>query len=178
MIAEEIGRDGQPVEVRRIEEVTTLEPYGAVVIGAPMILGWHRAAQGFVRRHAAALSALPVACFATAMALTQEEKPVPGAPDLFLDPALAQKPKNPRFLNPKERYTAASNYLRPMLHTARSVHPVSAAIFGGKLEVFRLKWWQALFVLLIVRAQPGDYRDPACIRAWGARLKTLLAASD
>lgn len=174
MIAEEIGRDGQSVEVRRLEEVTSLEPYGAVVIGAPMILGWHRTARSFIRRHQAALSAMPIACFATAMALTDEKKPISGAPDLFLDPSLAQAPKNPRWLNPKERYTSASNYLGPMLHSARTVHPVSAAIFGGKLELFRLKAWQALFVMLIVRAQPGDYRDPASIRAWGSHLKSIL----
>jgi menaquinone-dependent protoporphyrinogen IX oxidase len=44
------------VEVHRLEEVTDLALYAAVVIGAPMILGWHRAAQKFVKRHAAALS--------------------------------------------------------------------------------------------------------------------------
>jgi hypothetical protein len=119
-----------------------------------------------------------VACFATAMALTDEKKPIPGAPDLFLDPSLAQAPRHPRWLSPKELYTSASNYLGPMLHSSRIVHPVSAAIFGGKLELFRLKTWQALFVMVIVRAQPGDYRDPAAIRSWSAHLKSILIPSN
>ncbi len=44
-IGEELGKRGNAVDVRRLEEVTSLEGYQAVVVGAPMILGWHRAAR-------------------------------------------------------------------------------------------------------------------------------------
>ena len=66
-VAEELGRDGAQVDVRRLEEVTSVEPYSAVVIGAPMIVGWHRAALGFVKKYRQALSRVPVAYFFTAM---------------------------------------------------------------------------------------------------------------
>jgi menaquinone-dependent protoporphyrinogen oxidase len=175
LIAEEIGRNGQPVEVRRLEEVLTLSPYRAAVIGAPMILGWHRAARRFVRKHAAELCQIPVACFATAMALTQEAQPPSEVLEPVLDPWLAQPSKNPRRLTPKERFTSVSYYLHPILNAAPAVRPISVAFFGGKLELFRLKWWQLLFVLLIVRAQPGDLRNTAFIRSWAAQIRPLLA---
>ena len=48
-VADELGRDGQAqVDVRHLPEVRALESYDAVVVGAPMILGWQRAAVQFV----------------------------------------------------------------------------------------------------------------------------------
>lgn len=175
-IAGELGRRGQVVEVRRLEEVTSLEGYRAVVVGAPMIFGWQRAARRFVKTHREALGKLPVAYFATAMRLTIVEIKQSGLPDLFLDPGLASVPKNPRWLSIKESFTSVSSYLNPMLKAAPTVKPVSVAFFGGKLEIFRLKWWQALFVMVVVRAQPGDLRNWEKIKSWGANLVEKLSS--
>jgi len=65
---------------------------------------------------------------------------------------------------------------RPALRAARSVRPVSVGFFGGRLELFRLKWWQALFVLLIIQAQPGGSRNESFIREWAASLSSVLSA--
>jgi menaquinone-dependent protoporphyrinogen oxidase len=165
-IGEEMEKDGQPVEIHRLEEVDSLEPYSAIVIGAPMIIGWHRTALGFIKKHQKTLSGMKVALFATAMSLTQPAEGWSQPVSLCLDPDLAHAPINPRALSLKERYTIVPNYLGPILRAAPAVHPVSVAFFGGKLEMFRLVWWQALFVMLIIRAQPGDYRNWDCIRAW------------
>lgn len=54
-IAETIGGEltvqGFAVEVKPVEAIAGLQSYDAVIIGAPMILGWHRAALRFLRRH-------------------------------------------------------------------------------------------------------------------------------
>lgn len=47
---------GTQVDIRTIKDVTSLEVYGAVVIGAPMIMGWHIPAVNFVKKHEQALS--------------------------------------------------------------------------------------------------------------------------
>lgn len=174
-IGAEIERSGQPVEVCRLEDVTDLAAYSAVVIGAPMILGWSRAAQNFVKKHRQALSKLRVAYFATAMSLTQPGQDWHAPVPLSLDPELAAPPVNPGRLSMKERYTSVSNYLGPMLRAAPEVRPVSVAFFGGKLEMFRLAWWQALFVMIVIRAQAGDYRNWDFIKQWGGSLGGLLA---
>ena len=44
-VGEELVRSGLQVEVWPIGEVSGLRGYDAVVVGAPMILGWHRAAR-------------------------------------------------------------------------------------------------------------------------------------
>ena len=173
-VAEELRRGCAQVEVRPLEEVTSLEPYSAVVIGAPMILGWHRAALGFIKRHQKALSRVPVAYFYTAMSLTQtDDLCVDGVP-VSVDAAMAKAPHNPGRLSIHECYSRVSNYLRPALKAAPAVKPVSAGFFGGKLELFRLKLLQMLFVMLVIRAQPGDYRDWTFIRAWAAQLRATM----
>jgi menaquinone-dependent protoporphyrinogen oxidase len=175
VIGEELARDGAQVDVRRIEEITGLESYTAVVVGGPMIMGWHRAAARFVKQHQGALSQVPVAYFLTAMSLTQTGETSIGDTSICIDPMLAKAPENAKRLGLKERYATVTNYLRPILRSAPQVRPVSIALFGGKLEFYRLKLWQMLFVLLVIQAQPGDRRNWPVIREWAAGLRTQLA---
>ena len=177
VIGEELGRDGVQVDVRRLEEIADLESYTAVVIGGPMIMGWHKAAMRFVKQHQQALSQVPVAYFLTAMSLTQTNETCIDAIPLCIDPLLAKAPKNANRLGLKERYATATNYLRPVLRSAPQVKPVSIALFGGKLEFYRLKLLQMLFVLLVIQAQPGDRRNWPAIREWADDLRTQLLKS-
>jgi menaquinone-dependent protoporphyrinogen oxidase len=173
-IAEELGKDGAKVDVTRVEQVASLEEYQAVVIGGPMILGWHRAAAGFARKHAAALATRKVAYFATAMSLTQTGESRIGQTTLCIDPGLAKEPKNPGRLGIKERYALPANYLKPMLGAAKDVRPVSVAFFGGKLELFRLNILQMLFVMVVIGAQPADLRNWSAIQSWSAEMREAL----
>ncbi len=169
-VAEELNRGGHQAEVARLAEVANLEAYQAVVLGAPMIVGWHRAARSFLKKHRQALTGMPVALFMTAMSLTQtSESQLDGIP-LVVDGKLAQAPARAGRLTFKERYTTPGNYLRPVLKAAPQVRPVSVAMFGGRLDIYRLKWWQALFVMLVIQAAPGDRRNWDAIRTWAAEL--------
>jgi menaquinone-dependent protoporphyrinogen oxidase len=174
VIGEELGKDGAQVQVCRLAEVTSVKPYDAVVIGAPMIMGWHGDAVKFVKKHQQALSHVPVAYFLTAMSLTQTNETSVGATPIYVDPRLAKPPKNEKRLSFKERYATATNYLRPVLDAAPSVKPVSAGFFGGRLELYRLPLLQMLFVLLVIQAQPGDLRNWPAIREWATNLRTEL----
>lgn len=162
------------VDVRRLEEVTGVDGYDVVIVGAPMILGWHRAAVSFVRKHRAALAGKQVAYFCTAMSLTETgERELRGVP-VCVDPGLAKLPQRLGRLGIKERYATLGNYLRPVLGAAPGVTPLSVAFFGGKLEIFRLKWWQALFVMAIIQASPSDLRSFPVIRQWARDLYGAL----
>jgi menaquinone-dependent protoporphyrinogen IX oxidase len=61
-----------------------------------------------------------------------------------------------------------------MLQAAPEVKPVSIAFFNGKLEMFRLKWWQAAFVMIVVQGVPGDYRDWDFIGSWTKEISRQL----
>ena len=55
-MGEAIASDGEQVDVRRLEEVTSVGGYAAVLVGAPMIFGWHQSATAFLHKHEYALS--------------------------------------------------------------------------------------------------------------------------
>jgi menaquinone-dependent protoporphyrinogen oxidase len=51
VIAETIGSEKIEVELKSIAGLADVTVYDAAVIGAPMIVGWHRGAVKFIRRH-------------------------------------------------------------------------------------------------------------------------------
>jgi menaquinone-dependent protoporphyrinogen IX oxidase len=174
IIGEEFRKDGAAADVRRVEEVKDLSPYTTAIVGGPMIMGWHRAALKFLRRYRSQLSRMPVAYFFTARSLTQlNETEVLGVP-VSIDPTLAQLPKDPAHLSFRENYATVKNYLRPALNAAHSVKPVSAAFFGGVLRMSNLKWWQTIFVLLIVQAKPGGEHNEAFIQEWVRNIQNRI----
>lgn len=89
---------------------------------------------------------------------------------LTLDPDLGEKPVKRGSLSLKERFTTLGYYLHPMLRAASGARINHAAFFKGRLEMYRLKWWQAAFVMLVVQAPPGDYRNRDLIRSWANSL--------
>jgi len=178
LIAEELGKESAEVDLLRLEDVTSLEPYAAVVIGAPMIMGWHKAALKFIKQHKEALSSKRLAYFIMAMSLTQtEDTQLDGVP-LFIDPALPVAPKHTGHLSFRENYATPKKYVRPLLKAAPQVKPLSVAIFGGSLALYRLKLLQMLFVMLVIRAQAGEKRNYPVIREWAAALRAQLLTHD
>jgi menaquinone-dependent protoporphyrinogen IX oxidase len=158
-------------EVRHIDEVRDLASYGAIVVGGPMILGWHRGAVNFLKKHQKALGRIPVAYFFTAMSLTTtRESQLEGVP-IYIDPGLGKCPQISSF---RERYATVKHYLGPVLKQTPQIRPVSAAFFAGKMDYSRLNWTQSLFVKLIVGARPGDRRNWNAIQEWATSLHTPL----
>lgn len=173
-VGEEIVKSGLQVDVTPISEVKDLTTYDGVVIGGPMIMGWHRSASGFLKKHKQALQRIPFAVFVMAISLTQTgDDQVDGVP-VYVDEELPKPPQNTEQLNFRERYARLSNYLSPILKTTRPVKPASIGVFGGRLEYGRLKWWAVLFVMLIIQAPARDRRNWTAIRAWAAGLPAAL----
>jgi menaquinone-dependent protoporphyrinogen IX oxidase len=174
VVGEELGRGGAQVDVVPIAEVKGLGGYDAVVVGAPMILGWHRAALRFLRRHRTALERVPLAVFVTAISLTQtDETAVDGVP-VMVDDELPKPPQTAGRMSFRERYASLTSYCRPILRAAGPAKPVSIGVFAGRLEYGRLKWWAVLFVMVVIQAAAGDRRNWTAIRTWAAGLPAAL----
>jgi len=169
-VGEEIAKRGMQVDVLPISEVKGLQIYDGVVVGGPMIMGWHRTALSFLKKNRQAFQQIPLAVFVMAVSLTQTgETSLDGVP-VSVDEKLPKTPENEERLNFRERYARLSNYLGPILKATRPSKPVSIGVFGGRLEYGRLKWWAVLFVMLIIQAPAGDKRNWEAIRAWAAGL--------
>jgi menaquinone-dependent protoporphyrinogen oxidase len=169
-VGEEIAKSGAQVDVLSISEVEDLKGYDGVVVGGPMIMGWHRQALGFLKKHRKAIQQIPLAVFVLAMSLTQTgETSVDGVP-VYVDEGLSKPPANEGRLNFRERYARLTKYLRPIIRAVRPAKPVSIGLFGGRLEYGRLKWWAVLFVMLVIQAPAGDRRNWEAIRSWAVGL--------
>ena len=173
-VAEEIERAGLEVDVLPIGAVDDLTGYAAVVVGGPMIMGWHRAARAFLKRHRRELQAMPLAVFVTAMSLTDTGQATVDGMPVFVDEKLPKPPAVAGRLSFRERYAQLSNYVRPILSAAQPARPVSVGFFGGRIEYGRLKWWAVLFAMVIIQAPAGDRRNWEAIRQWAAGLPEAL----
>jgi menaquinone-dependent protoporphyrinogen oxidase len=174
VIAEELGKNSAKVEVHQINDVKTVNGYQAVVVGAPMIVGWHPSAVKFIKKNKQALSRMPVAYFFTAMKLTKSDQHNFKELSISVDPQLAKPPQNPNRMSFKEKHASVDNYLPPALKAAPDIKPVSVGFFGGKLDIMRLKLWQKLFIMLVIQAKPGDFRNWSFIRGWANNLSERL----
>jgi menaquinone-dependent protoporphyrinogen oxidase len=169
-VGEEMARHGVQVDVLMLDEVESLADYDGVVVGGPMIMGWHRAALGFLKKHREAWRRIPLAVFVTAMSLTQTGEMSVGGVPVTVDEELPKPPAEEGRLNFRERYARPANYVRPILAATRPAKPLSIGLFGGRLEYGRLPWWAVLFVMLIIQAPAGDRRNWPAIRAWAGDL--------
>lgn len=167
-IGEEITKTGLHVVVLPLEKITSLEGYDGVVLGGPMIMGWHRSALGFLRKYRKQLSHIPLAIFVMALSLTRSaDKSLDGVP-LCIDENLPKPPVREGRLTFRERYANVANYARPILNAAGPAKPVNIAFFGGRLDYGRLAWWAVMFVMFIIQAPAGDKRNWPAIRTWAA----------
>ena len=175
-VAEEMRTAGHEVDQRPAAEAPAPAGYDAVVVGGPMIMGWHRQALRYVQKHRRELERLPTALFITAASLTETgETDVQGVP-IVKDPWLVKAPRDAAKLGRKERYALPQHYLGDVLKQAPPLRPRSVAFFAGSLDLTTLNLFEKAFVLLVVGATPGDGRNWKAVRAWGAGLGDVLRA--
>ena len=144
VVGDELRKAGATVDLRPVDEVDDLTPYGAVILGSPIYMGkWLPEAQVFVERHQQRLRGIPVAYFA--MGLTV----MGGTPDAIM------------------RAEASMGQVRML------VNPIAIGIFPGRLESSRLSVTDRAIIKLI-RAETGDFRDLKTIRAWARTLHSKV----
>jgi menaquinone-dependent protoporphyrinogen oxidase len=175
-IAEELRAAGNEVDQRPAAEAPSPAGYDAVVVGGPMIMGWHRQAMSYVKKHRGELERLPTALFVTAASLTETGETDVAGVQTFKDPWLAKAPRDAAKLRYKERYALPQHYLGDILKKAAPVRPRSVAFFAGSLDLTTMNVLEKLFVLLVIGATPGDGRNWKAIHEWGAGLGGVLRA--
>lgn len=177
-IGEMLDKSGAQTDVRLIKNVTDLSSYDAVVVGAPMALGWHKEAVKFLKKHEQELSQKPVAYFITALNLTKSTKTSLGKLTIFQDPILVKEPKDKNKLSFKEKHSTAASYLSPVLKKTPHIKPVSAGFFAGKVDYDKLGFFQRFFLKVFIKPEIGDFRNWEAIRIWAAGLPNTLLKKE
>ena len=153
-VAEAIGQtlrdNGAEVDVLRMQDVTDLTSYSAVVAGSA-IRGneWLPEAMQFMRTHQAALRQKPFAAFLVCLTLAMKN-------------GENYRPHVATFLDP----------VRAM------VNPVSTGLFAGVLDISKIDSFsnRLKFRLSVMFGvwKEGDHRDWDAIRAWAESLSVKL----
>ncbi|MDP2311305.1 MAG: flavodoxin domain-containing protein [Pseudomonadota bacterium] len=152
-VAEAIGATlvdgGAQVDVLPMDEVSSLAPYDAVVVGSAIQRSkWLPEALRFVETHRVELAERRVATFLVCMTLTMRT----------------------------DHRAHVATWMAPV---RALVTPVSEGLFAGALEIdhldsfadrvkFRLSVWLGVW-------KEGDHRDWGAIRAWATEVGPLLA---
>jgi menaquinone-dependent protoporphyrinogen oxidase len=173
-VAEELGAAFAQVDVRDAKAAPPPAGYDAVVVGAPMIMGWHKDAARYLRRHKNQLSGVPFAVFVTAASLTEDGMDAVRGVPVAKDTWLVKQPRNADKLSRKERYALPSHYVGDILDACAPARPRTVALFAGSLDLTTMNVFEKLFVLLVVGATPGDGRHFDYIREWAAGLGEAL----
>lgn len=154
-VAEAIGKtlaeNGAYVEVRRMQEVTSLSPYRAVVAGSAIRdAAWLPEAMEFMHAYRSELVVRPFAAFLVCMTMAMKDE--------------------------KHHYRmGVVNWMNPVREL---VKPISEAYFAGALDISQIPSFQDrlmfhMSVMLGVWTE-GDHRDWNAIRAWASELAVLL----
>ncbi len=176
-VAEELRAAFAEIDVREAKAAPPPGGYDAVVVGGPMIMGWHKEAEKYLKRHRELLAAVPFAVFVTAASLTEDGLDAVRGVPVAKDTWLVKKPKNADKLGRKERYALPSHYVGDILDACAPARPRSVALFAGSLDLTTMNVLEKLFVLLVVGATPGDGRHFEFIREWAGGLGDLLAGT-
>lgn len=147
-ISATLRESGLPVEIKPLREVRTLAGYGAVVMGAPLIMfHWHKDALSFLSRHRKALTERPVAVFA----LGPTHDP-----------------------HDEQEWQDSRAQLNKELAKYPWFNPVALEMFGGKYDPEKLRFP----LKMMAGKEPAiDLRDWTAIRAWASNLAVKLEPS-
>lgn len=128
------------VDVRLVEEITSLKGFSRVIIGSAIRMGqWLPAARNFVKAQQETLAQLPTMIFSVHTG------------NLGDDEASRQA---------RAAYTVPVHKL---------ITPQAEAFFAGKMELARLSWLDRM-IIKTMNGQDQDLRDWDAIRAWARTL--------
>jgi menaquinone-dependent protoporphyrinogen IX oxidase len=158
-----------------IGDVTSLDPFDAVLVGSPMRFGkFTSRMRKFLKRNRSALVRKQVTYFFSTLYLVQiAEEPLP-EPPLYVDPGLAMATLPKRKTTAMDRTHSLGYYERCRRKGVPDIDPVSIAYFKGRLVLSRLPLVARLFMRIVTtlttKEQEGEFLNPASVRDWGAGL--------
>jgi menaquinone-dependent protoporphyrinogen oxidase len=136
------------VDVQQADQVSSLLPYGAVVLGSAVYAGmWRKDAVAFLEENQDALASKPVWLFSSGP--TGEGDPVELLDGWTLPDAQRE--------------------------IADRISPQDIAVFHGHIDPDKLNFGERL-IIKAVKGQAGDFRDWDAIRAWARQIGTVMSS--
>ncbi len=144
-IAATLREQGNQVDLQPVKQVRSLDPYRAIVLGAPLYMfHWHKDALNFLSKYRTALAQKPIAIFALG--------PVNNVEKEFLD---------------------ARTMLDKELVKYPWLKPVAIEIMGGKMDPPNFRFPHNL-IPAMNQIPVSDIRDWPAIQTWASNLAAKL----
>jgi menaquinone-dependent protoporphyrinogen oxidase len=136
------------VDLRYVENVTSIEYYDAVIVGSAIYeFNWLPVAKDFIERFKVPLASMPVAYFFGCAGLKEDTEENQEAVLIFINPVLRKYP---------------------------DIVPVDIGRFGGAVDFSRLDNFETIIINFIGVTENEDWRDWVKIGAWAAKVSGLI----
>ena len=143
-IRQSLAEHGAQVEMRPVKEISSLEPYRAVILGSAIRAGsWLPEAVEFVKLHKSELENLPLVYFLVC-ATMREDTP--------------------------KHHDQVLAYLKPV---RAMIEPLEIGLFAGKLDANKLGLFAKMLVK-VMHSEQGDWRDWEAIHEWAGKIYNRL----
>ena len=147
-IADELCRLNHKVDLRYVENVSSIEDYDAVIVGSAIYeFNWLPVAKDFIERFKLPLASMPVAYFFGCAGLKEDTE---------------------------ENQKAVLIYINPVLRKYPDIVPVDIGRFGGAVDFSRLSPFETTIINLIGVTENEDWRDWVKIGAWAEKVSGLI----
>ena len=136
------------VDLRYVENVSSIEGYDAVIVGSAIYeFNWLLVATDFIERFKLPLASMPVAYFFGCAGLKEDTEENQEGVLVFIDPVLTKYP---------------------------DVVPVDIGRFGGGADFSRLDAFEKMIMNFIGVTESEDWRDWEKIGAWAEKVSGLI----
>jgi len=136
------------VDLRYVENVSSIEDYDAVIVGSAIYeFNWLPVAKDFIERFKLPLASIPVAYFFGCAALKEDTE---------------------------ENQEAVLTFINPVLVEYPDIVPVDIGRFGGAVDFSRLSPFETTIINLIGVTENEDWRDWVKIGAWAEKVSGLI----
>ncbi len=136
------------VDLRYVENVSSIEGYDAVIVGSAIYeFNWLPVATDFIERFKLPLASMPVAYFFGCAGLKEDTPENQEGVMIFINPVLAKYP---------------------------GIVPVDIGRFGGGVDFARLNSFETFVINFIGVTESEDWRDWEKIGAWAQKVSGLI----
>ncbi len=136
------------IDLKYVENVTSIEEYDAVIVGSAIYeFNWLPVAKDFIERFKQPLAEMPVAYFFGCAALKEDTE--------------------------KNQETVLI-YINPVLRKYPDIVPVDIGRFGGSVDFDRLNDFDAMVIRFIGVRESEDWRNWEKIGAWAEKVSGLI----
>ncbi|MGA2781319.1 MAG: flavodoxin domain-containing protein [Smithella sp.] len=167
------------VDIARVDDVTSLSGYDAVIIGSPMRFGAFTVKiKKFIKKYRNELSLKKVIYYFSSLYIINIKEEEQSATTLYIDPSLNIQTISKRDATPMDKTHSIGYYYQAILKHTAGITPLAIAFFNGRLDLQKLNIFERLFMKIVTsvttKERIGEFLTPGSVRQGAAIFRSNL----